>query len=190
MIVMMVMVTVMMMVMMMMRKAPQVKDQNRAEVRKVTNCSPNFMTHPVWVRKNRKVGRKFWLLSLFSSVVFRQIIVFLWISSHWNLRRPLEANSEATTWIRPATATLVGLKLEGCGGHWRPTRRPPLNSILLLSFCRQVVVYTDLNILLLKECMHHFGVKILEFSPGGAGETFTNQRQQAFMMQNETQRNS
>ena len=36
--------------------------------------------------------------------------------------------------------------------------------------------------------MHHFGVKIPEFSPGGAGETFTNQRQQAFMMQNEAQK--
>ena len=36
--------------------------------------------------------------------------------------------------------------------------------------------------------MHHFGVKMLEFSPGGAGETFTNQRQQAFMMQNEAQK--
>ena len=34
--------------------------------------------------------------------------------------------------------------------------------------------------------MHHLGVKILEFSPGGAGETFTNQRQQTFMMQNAT----
>ena len=36
--------------------------------------------------------------------------------------------------------------------------------------------------------MHHFGVKILEFSPGGAGEIFTNQRQQTFMMQNATQK--
>ena len=32
--------------------------------------------------------------------------------------------------------------------------------------------------------MHHFGVKIPEFSPGGAGETFTIQRQQTYMMQN------
>ena len=36
--------------------------------------------------------------------------------------------------------------------------------------------------------MHHLGVKILELSPGGAGEIFTNQRQQTFMMQNATQK--
>ena len=49
---------------------------------------------------------------------------------------------------------------------------------------------TDLNILLLKECMHHFGVKILELSPEGAEETFTTQRQQAFYDAKETPKNS
>ena len=43
---------------------------------------------------------------------------------------------------------------------------------------------------LLKECMHHFGVKILEFSPGGAGETLTIQRQQTYVMQKTPQKKS
>ena len=113
-----------------------------------------------------------------------------WISLHRNLRRLLEANSEADLLNPSCYCYFHVMESKSCGGHRRPTRRPPLNSILLLWFYRQVVVYTDLNILLLKECMHHFGVKILEFSPGGAGETFTIQRQQAFMMQNSPRENS
>ena len=116
------------------------------------------------------------------SIGLFEILCIETCGGYWRLPRRL------TSWIRPATAIFIKWKSKGCGGYWRLTRRLPLNSVLLLWFYRKVVVYTRLNILLLKECMHHLGVKILEFSPGGAGETFTNQRQQTFMMQNEAQK--
>ena len=40
-------------------KAQEVKSTNKAKSKQVTEFSPNFMTHPVLVRMNRKVGLKF-----------------------------------------------------------------------------------------------------------------------------------
>ena len=140
-----------------------------------------------WAKLSRtQIGRFFVFVLFFfcrQSIGLFEILCIETCGGYWRLPRRL------TSWIRPATAIFIKWKSKGCGGYWRLTRRLPLNSVLLLWFYRKVVVYTRLNILLLKECMHHLGVKILEFSPGGAGEIFTNQRQQTFMMQNATQKN-